>query len=347
MTIHAITAVGEAGHITPADDAMWHAAVVGSGSYVMEGVGNSCELVVATANQIAINSGLMLLQGRWVAFEGQTAVAIESGTSGQFRRDCIYVRRSLDSVTMHDVYELLVLRGQSASSAAAAMRGTPEYASNSLFEGSDTVDIPIAEVLIEGVAPTASYIIGSVPCYPELVKRMLNDGEQKDHSHDAGNITSGVLPIAQGGTGRAETAKGAMYSSSDGGGLLMGTLPIGCGGTGKTTAAEARAALSAAAKAWTEIARTSGTNAATIDVTGYSEVTVVGHNGTSCTYLGACSFPVSQLTDEAKEVYLGGGWTQGGDRKACAKVSKKSFKGVQMVVDGNVLSNPSWRLYAR
>ena len=60
------------------------------------------------------------------------------------------------------------------------------------------------------------------------------------HNHSAGNITSGTLPVARGGTGQT-TAAG--IRNSLGLGNTTGALPIANGGTGATTAAQARANL--------------------------------------------------------------------------------------------------------
>jgi len=78
----------------------------------------------------------------------------------------------------------------------------------------------------------------------------------KAHNHDAGNITSGTLPIARGGTGitsnpsmltnlGSTSADTVMKSAPRPG--VTGTLPIANGGTGATTAANARNNLGAAA----------------------------------------------------------------------------------------------------
>ena len=83
-----------------------------------------------------------------------------------------------------------------------------------------------------------------------------------DHEHTAGDITSGIIQLARGGTGSAQlvdapnnaiiyrlknntsdqlwykaTASGAFYATSANGAAQFGTLPIAQGGTGATTAA--------------------------------------------------------------------------------------------------------------
>lgn len=85
------------------------------------------------------------------------------------------------------------------------------------------------------------------------------------HTHAAGDITSGTLPVARGGTGATTftsnavlcgnttnavksvaTANGAAYATSANGTLTFGTLPIAQGGTGKTSALAAITALGGA-----------------------------------------------------------------------------------------------------
>lgn len=93
--------------------------------------------------------------------------------------------------------------------------------------------------------------------------------EAASHEHDAGNITSGVFPLARGGTGtslaktnnaiirfsgsgnyfsKTATANGAMYATSANGAPVFGTLPIAQGGTGATDAATARTNIGAMAE---------------------------------------------------------------------------------------------------
>lgn len=95
----------------------------------------------------------------------------------------------------------------------------------------------------------------------------LSDLDSKadiEHEHDASHITSGVLPLAQGGTGAdlsrvqnsiirfssggdyfssTPTANGAMYATAANGQPQFGILPVAQGGTGATSASAARTNL--------------------------------------------------------------------------------------------------------
>ena len=161
------------------------------------------------------------------------------------------------------------------------------------------------------------------------------------HNHSASNITSGTLPITRGGTGRTATANGAMYATSAGGAINMGTLPVKQGGTGATAKTAAFKNLAG----WTKIASVSGENSATIKLSGYNEILVVGWYSTS--YLGSVLIPVANLSTTQKEVYLGGGFNSPNNgRKSAVKLSTTKITGVVMVVD-NKSKSGNWSLYAR
>ncbi|MGI5873548.1 MAG: hypothetical protein ACOX8R_02665 [Bacillota bacterium] len=97
--------------------------------------------------------------------------------------------------------------------------------------------------------------------------KALADGKAAaSHGHAAGDITSGTLGVARGGTGKAThtsnavltgngtgavknvaTAAGAFFATAANGAPAFGTLPVAQGGTGATTAADALTSLGAAA----------------------------------------------------------------------------------------------------
>ena len=160
------------------------------------------------------------------------------------------------------------------------------------------------------------------------------------HNHSASNITSGTLPITRGGTGRTATANGAMYATSAGGAINMGTLPVKQGGTGATTKTAAFKNLAS----WKKIASVSGTKSATIDLSGYYEVMIVGWYST--TYIASANFMVANFNKIQKEVYLGGGYATGGSRRAVIKLSTTKFTGVQMAIDEKTVTG-NYILYAR
>lgn len=93
----------------------------------------------------------------------------------------------------------------------------------------------------------------------------LDTKAEIEHTHDASDITSGILPLSAGGTGQdmsartqnaiirfssggnyfssTPTADGAFFATSANGAPSFGTLPVAQGGTGGTTPEAARANL--------------------------------------------------------------------------------------------------------
>ena len=105
----------------------------------------------------------------------------------------------------------------------------------------------------------------------------LDGKSNTGHTHSASDVTSGTLPVARGGTGKAThtanavltgnttsavknvaTANGAFYATAANGAAKFGTLPVAQGGTGATSAANARTNLGAKMKLlWTNASPTS------------------------------------------------------------------------------------------
>lgn len=122
------------------------------------------------------------------------------------------------------------------------------------------------------------------------------------HNHAASNITSGVLPYARGGIGKAlssvpkyaimrnagdgdymwylATGNGALYATAANGTPQFGTLPVKQGGTGATSEAAARKALGTnMTLLWTNGSPTSTFAAQSVDISGanYDCYMVVAH----------------------------------------------------------------------
>lgn len=370
--IHAITAVGEPGHITAADDGLCHAGFIGQGVSIMAGIGNDCAISMSSANTVRIASGLMCVQGRWVRFIDNTEATVENGTAGQYRKDAIFLRRTIDDTGI-EVYELMVERGVSAGTSAAAVAPTPEFASNTMFDMSDNVDVVIGTVTLSGINASASFLSSVVKLkpYKDRITDEINDGGTKNHKHVPANITPnaagalyttdsgnnpsfGKLPVSCGGTGRSYTSAGAMYAKSSGGDLIMGALPVAQGGTGATNSEDARDNLKAAARGWTEIKSVTGTNKSeSFELTGYSEVLITGY--VPGYYYSSAVFRAGSFTGMSNErpyqIYLGGIWTSSYSRGAGVEIAKLSSGKFQMAgynVDVNGSSKSgTYRIYAR
>ena len=120
------------------------------------------------------------------------------------------------------------------------------------------------------------------------------------HKHSAADVTSGILPYARGGTGKAlgdvpnyaimrnagdgdymwylATGNGALHATATNGAPKFGTLPIAQGGTGATSAASARSKLGTnMTLLWTNASPTSSYTSFTplsLDLSAYTAIVV-------------------------------------------------------------------------
>ena len=139
------------------------------------------------------------------------------------------------------------------------------------------------------------------PIENKAVNTALSGKANSSHTHNASDITSGVIPLNRGGTGSSvdldtapngaiirklkdadsnelgytPTKNGALYATSENGVPSFGTLPIAQGGTGAASAAKARENIGAAASSHTHGAG---------DITG---TLGIAHGGTGATSASA------------------------------------------------------------
>ena len=100
------------------------------------------------------------------------------------------------------------------------------------------------------------YAIGKLLSQISAVRTALSSKANSSHTHGAGDISSGTLPVARGGTGVSANpsmlvnlgsgSAASVFGTSPRPGVT-GTLPVSKGGTGATTAPAALDALGAAA----------------------------------------------------------------------------------------------------
>lgn len=146
-------------------------------------------------------------------------------------------------------------------------------ANKSLIEGITTSKVNVTDIVNDLTTNVAEKPLSAAQgvALKELIDALQTEIGGKagtTHEHSAADITSGVLPLSRGGTGRAltrtsnaiirfssssdyfsttATKSGAMYATSSNGSPQFGTLPIAQGGTGATDAATALTNLGAAA----------------------------------------------------------------------------------------------------
>lgn len=194
MTVELVTGRGSTDHVGSEDFGAYQAHTFGTGAYVLGG----CEASVVDSNTIRISEGELLLNGRHVRIKGSEDVAIQSGTVGRKRKDLVCVRYTKDSEGIEDS-PVAVIVGTPTDGEASY----PSHIDGSILDGDVAVDFPLYGVSIDSLAVAEPVLLierrGSVA-------DQLAGKADKSHTHAASGITSGILPVARGGTGVATDA---------------------------------------------------------------------------------------------------------------------------------------------
>ena len=148
--VHLITGYAGHGHVTAADDALYHAGVCGKEKYVMT-TGTQFEATIENNNLITIGSGDLVDQGRHINIPTNSteSVTIENGTQGKTRIDLIVIRYKRDSSTGVESAEIAVLQGTPVITGQIPTR--PVAKTGNLYEGDDVDEVPLYAVTITDI----------------------------------------------------------------------------------------------------------------------------------------------------------------------------------------------------
>lgn len=147
--MHLVTGCAGKPHVTSADQASLHAAVLGSGNYILAR-GTRFAATVVNSNTVRIGSGDILMQGRHIRIDdGSTVdVAIQNGTSGYKRNDLIVVRYTRDVSTGVESADLVVIKGTATTGTAS----DPAITEGDIITGNaKTADMPLYRIPLNGL----------------------------------------------------------------------------------------------------------------------------------------------------------------------------------------------------
>lgn len=178
--LHLVTGYAGSEHITSADAGSFNAAIVGSGSYVLNR-GNAFAISVISNNQVRIADGDMLLQGRHIRLNENAYIDlnIENGAQGMLRNDLIVCRYTKNSGTGVEQADLVVIKG----TATASNPSDPTHNEGNIINGDMTVDFPLYRIPLNGlnVQTPVALFGGVLESIPELKEKMyIAIGEKAD-----------------------------------------------------------------------------------------------------------------------------------------------------------------------
>lgn len=213
------------------------------------------EAVAVTANEVRVNSGYGINQGRLFKIDRNDydSCTIENGAAGYKRVDLIVARYLKDEQTGIESCELVVIKGTPSSDGYV----DPTYTTGNLLTGALQDDMPMYRVKINGVAIEAveqmfekyeSLIGGIDKRIYAMTEEQFDDklGENQQRFEDwfasvqayLDEDTAMKLTNAVASHNAAFGAFSDNNTDDEGNVSGLGVLPISHGGTGKSTLAE-------------------------------------------------------------------------------------------------------------
>lgn len=204
--MHLVTGYAGKEHVTSADHGVFHSYLFGTDQFVFDR-GNKLAANIESNNLIRVLDGDIYIQGRHVRLNEDKYVdlIIDNGEQGMQRNDLIVARYTKDSMTGVEEVNLVVIKGTSAASDPA----DPEYTEGDILGGALLHDMPLYRVPLDGLnvgelVPLFETFGNTIPALVALINALYTAVSGKaasSHKHGAGDITSGILPVARGGTG--------------------------------------------------------------------------------------------------------------------------------------------------
>jgi hypothetical protein len=148
--LHLVTGYAGTPHVASSDQGSFHEAFIRSGQFVLD-VGAKFSASIVTNNQIRVNDGELMMQGRYVRMTPDSYVdlMIENGAQGHLRTDLIVARYTRNADTGIEECSLVVIKGTPAESNPAVPQHTTGIIN---ADGALQHDFPLYKVSLSGLS---------------------------------------------------------------------------------------------------------------------------------------------------------------------------------------------------
>ena len=167
-------------HVTSEQDRDVNIGVVGEGSYVLR-TGMRLAAEVSSNNEIKIRDGVLMHQGCTASIKKNTydSLTITNGSQGMKRVDLIVARYEKNQDNGIESLDLKVIQGTPAESNPAA----PQYTEGDIQAGDYVADMPMYQVIIEGLNIT------------EVKKMFKVIGSNEDLSNKVAELNKNITSV--------------------------------------------------------------------------------------------------------------------------------------------------------
>lgn len=170
-------------HVTSEQDRDVNIGVVGGGSYVLQ-TGMQLAAEVSSNNEIKIRDGVLMHQGCTASIKKNTydSLIIINGSQGMKRIDLIVARYEKNQDNGIESLDLKVIQGTPAESTPTV----PEYTEGDIQAGDYVADMPMYQVIIDGLNITEVKKVCEVAPDIDALKKELAELNSKIITTDSG-----------------------------------------------------------------------------------------------------------------------------------------------------------------
>lgn len=170
-------------HVTSEQDRDANIGVVGEGSYVLQ-TGMQLAAEVSSNNEIKIRDGVLMHQGCTASIKKNTydSLTIINGSQGMKRIDLIVARYEKNQDNGIESLDLKVIQGTPAESTPTV----PEYTEGDIQAGDYVADMPMYQVIIDGLNITEVKKVFEVAPGIDALKKEIAELNSKIITTDSG-----------------------------------------------------------------------------------------------------------------------------------------------------------------
>ena len=137
-------------------------ALFGPDVYVCSNYGNGLDLTMTSANQLTIDTGALLINGRFCIIDPAETLTVDNGSSGMTEYDlvCVHwkVTANAGTANQKEETELAIVKGTPAASGAT----DPVIANQTIKPGITEAYVPFARITKDGLTPSVALIVPKV-----------------------------------------------------------------------------------------------------------------------------------------------------------------------------------------
>ena len=179
-------------HVTSEQDRDVNIGVVGEGSYVLQ-TGMQLAAEVSSNNEIKIRDGVLMHQGCTASIKKNTydSLIIINGSQGMKRIDLIVARYEKNQDNGKESLDLKVIQGTPAESTPTV----PEYTEGDIQAGDYVADMPMYQVIIDGLNITEVKKVCEVAPDIDALKKEVAELNSKLNILDKTNGNGSALKV--------------------------------------------------------------------------------------------------------------------------------------------------------